>query len=133
MDIEHLKPVDAEELKLIERQPYEVRDLSVRAMVQFLILIFFTIIGSVIISYFVFLWIMPSQEPEVPSVRKEALERQIPPPPVVQGFPMRDWERFVQEERRKTTTYGWIDQGAGKARIPIERAKELIVERGLPE
>lgn len=30
------------------------------------------------------------------------------------------------------TTYGWVDQGQGVARIPIERAKTLIVERGLP-
>jgi hypothetical protein len=49
-----LKPVDPEELKLIEQEPYEQRDLSVGRAVQFLILIFFTIIGSLIISYFVF-------------------------------------------------------------------------------
>jgi hypothetical protein len=28
-------------------------------------------------------------------------------------------------------TYGWIDQQAGVARIPIERAKALLIERGL--
>jgi hypothetical protein len=28
--------------------------------------------------------------------------------------------------------YSWIDQGQGKVRIPIERAMELIAERGLP-
>jgi hypothetical protein len=30
------------------------------------------------------------------------------------------------------TTYGWMDQNAGVVRLPIERAKELILERGLP-
>jgi hypothetical protein len=30
------------------------------------------------------------------------------------------------------TTYGWIDQNAGVVRLPIERAKALILERGLP-
>ena len=28
--------------------------------------------------------------------------------------------------------YGWVDQGAGVARISIDQAKHLIVERGLP-
>lgn len=131
MDI--LKPVDPEELKLIESEPYEQRDLSVRAMTQFLILIFATIIGSVVISYFVFAWIVNVPEPQVPSVRKESRERQLPPEPRVQGFPMRDWENFYREEIRKTTTYGWQDQTMTRARIPVERAKQLILERGLPQ
>jgi hypothetical protein len=28
--------------------------------------------------------------------------------------------------------YSWVDQGQGKVRIPIERAMELIAQRGLP-
>jgi hypothetical protein len=126
-----LKPVDPEELKLIEQEPYEQRDLSVRRAVQFLVVIFFTIIGSLIISYFVFLWVLPNQRADLPSVRPEALQRQLPPEPRVQGFPMRDWENFIAEETRKTTTYELLDETAGKARIPVERAKELILERGL--
>ena len=126
-----LKPVDPEELKLIEQEPYEQRDLSVRRAVQFLMVIFFTIIGSLIISYFVFLWVLPNQRADLPSVRPEALQRQLPPEPRVQGFPMRDWENFIAEETRKTTTYELVDETADKARIPVERAKELILERGL--
>lgn len=128
---ELLKPVDPEELKLIEQEPYEQRDLSVGRAVQFLILIFFTIIGSLIISYFVFLWVLPNQRADLPSVRPEALQRQLPPEPRVQGFPMRDWEKFIAEETRKTTTYELLDETTGKVRIPVERAKELILKRGL--
>ncbi|MCS6918639.1 MAG: hypothetical protein NZM28_02595, partial [Fimbriimonadales bacterium] len=90
-----LKPVDPEELELIQKEPYEERDLSVRRMVQFLVVIFFTMIGSLIISYFVFLWVQPNQRADLPSVRPEALQRQLPPEPRVQGFPMRDWEKFA--------------------------------------
>jgi hypothetical protein len=128
---ELLKPVDPEELKLIEQEPYEQRDLSVGRAVQFLMLIFFTIIGSLIISYFVFLWVLPNQRADLPSVRPEALQRQLPPEPRVQGFPMRDWQNFIAEETRKTTTYEILDETTGKVRIPVERAKELILERGL--
>lgn len=126
-----LKPVDAAELERIQKEPYEERDLSVRRMVQFLVVIFFTMVGALIISYFVFLWVLPNQRADLPSVRPEALQRQLPPEPRVQGFPMRDWERFAAEEQRKTTTYEIVDEAAGKARIPVERAKELILQKGL--
>ena len=28
--------------------------------------------------------------------------------------------------------YGWVDQAAGVARVPIDQAKKLLIERGLP-
>jgi hypothetical protein len=34
-------------------------------------------------------------------------------------------------EREVLTTYGWADQNAGTIRIPIERAKDLLIQRGL--
>jgi hypothetical protein len=30
------------------------------------------------------------------------------------------------------SSYGWVDRGTGTARIPIDRAMDLLVERGLP-
>jgi hypothetical protein len=35
-------------------------------------------------------------------------------------------------EEKTLYSYGWIDEKAGTVRIPIERAMDLIVERGLP-
>jgi hypothetical protein len=56
-----LKPVDPEELKLIEQEPYEQRDLSVRRAVQFLVVIFFTIIG--LADYLVLCILVGAAEP----------------------------------------------------------------------
>ena len=43
---------------------------------------------------------------------------------------------WLREVRAQTTaaqtTYGWVDKQAGVVRLPIERAKQLILERGLP-
>ncbi len=36
------------------------------------------------------------------------------------------------EEERVLNTYGWVDQNAGVAHIPIDRAMQLIAQRGLP-
>lgn len=128
---ELLKPVDPEELEIIQKEPYEERDLSVGRMVQFLVAIFVMMVATLFISWIVYLWILPNQRVDVPSVRPEAFQRQLPPEPRVQGFPMRDWERFYAEEIRKTTTYEVIDETTGKVRIPVERAKELILQKGL--
>jgi hypothetical protein len=35
-------------------------------------------------------------------------------------------------EEEKLNSYGWVDQKAGTVRIPIERAMDLVAERGLP-
>ena len=39
---------------------------------------------------------------------------------------------FREHEHEVLTTYGWADKSAGVVRIPIDRAKDLLLERGLP-
>jgi hypothetical protein len=36
------------------------------------------------------------------------------------------------EEEKTLYSYGWIDEKAGTVHIPIERAMDLLVQRGLP-
>ena len=38
----------------------------------------------------------------------------------------------IEDQDRKLATYGWVDKDRGIVRIPIDRAMELIVQRGLP-
>jgi hypothetical protein len=39
---------------------------------------------------------------------------------------------FREAEAQGRSGYGWVDQNAGTVRLPIDRAKALILERGLP-
>jgi hypothetical protein len=39
---------------------------------------------------------------------------------------------FIEEQERRLATYDWVNKEQGTVRIPIERAMELIVQRGLP-
>ena len=39
---------------------------------------------------------------------------------------------FRLQEEKKLNSYDWIDQKSGIARIPIERAMQLLAQRGLP-
>jgi len=41
-------------------------------------------------------------------------------------------ERYPRERRDVLYSYGWVDEKAGTVHIPIERAMDLIVQRGLP-
>jgi hypothetical protein len=39
---------------------------------------------------------------------------------------------FRAKEEQELNSYGWVDQQAGIVHIPIERAMDLIAQRGLP-
>ncbi len=64
-----------------------------------------------------------------------------PPTPLAKAFskpnllvhPGEEWAAVQATARRQLNTYGWVNRPAGEARIPIERAMELLFERGLPE
>ncbi|WP_029214579.1 hypothetical protein [Kallotenue papyrolyticum] len=56
----------------------------------------------------------------------------VPPEPQLQAVPSRDWQQMLAEETERLNSYGWINQSAGTVHIPIERAMELTLERGLP-
>jgi hypothetical protein len=58
--------------------------------------------------------------------------RQLPPEPRLQVSPQLDMRAILTNERSILDSYGWVDRQAGIVRIPIERAIELLMERGLP-
>jgi hypothetical protein len=54
-----------------------------------------------------------------------------PPGPRLQTQPFKDVHKLREAEQQKLTTYGWVDQGAGVVRIPIEDALRLMERRGM--
>jgi hypothetical protein len=54
------------------------------------------------------------------------------PEPRLQRNTTDDMAKFLAQERAVLESYGWVDAKAGIARIPIDRALELLAERGLP-
>lgn len=54
-----------------------------------------------------------------------------PDPKLMTGEPM-NLKGVRTEEQAQLRGYGWIDEKAGVARIPIDEAKKLTLERGLP-
>ena len=54
------------------------------------------------------------------------------PNPQLEEDEIHELREVRDAEEEKLYTYGWVDQNAGTVHIPIERAMQLIVERGLP-
>lgn len=55
------------------------------------------------------------------------------PRPRLEVHPTADLAAARKASETELHSYGWIDRGAGVVRIPIERAIQLLTERGLPE
>jgi hypothetical protein len=55
-----------------------------------------------------------------------------PPTPNLQNQPFKDIYTLRQEEIEKLTRYGWVDKDGGVTRIPIDRAMDVMLQRGFP-
>jgi hypothetical protein len=69
-------------------------------------------------------------DPPPPPLAQEA--GRLPPAPRLQSTPLQDLEQLRAEEEKELTSYGWVDQKAGIARIPIDEAIKIVAARGLP-
>jgi len=67
-----------------------------------------------------------------PALHGLAQERELPPAPRLQASPTLDVEAHRGSIDARAGAYEWIDAPAGVVRIPLERALDLAVERGLP-
>jgi hypothetical protein len=56
----------------------------------------------------------------------------VPPAPRLQVVPAQQLQQGRAAAEESLRSYGWVDKEAGIVRIPITRAMELLVERGLP-
>ncbi len=56
----------------------------------------------------------------------------MPPAPNLLTDEPANLQHFRTTEAEALETYGWADKNTGAVRLPIHRAKELLLERGLP-
>jgi len=55
-----------------------------------------------------------------------------PPEPRLQRYPARDMRELRAAQEQIANQYAWIDPDKGIVRIPVDRAMDLIAQRGLP-
>ena len=123
---------------------YERRDVQISSVLRFGAGLFVGIIVALLLMWGLYRYlesgVAEAERAEVPATRL-ATDQQQPPAPVLQGAPgskfeltdpIEELKKMREEEDELLTNPGWVDQSAGIVRIPIKRAKELLLERGLP-
>jgi hypothetical protein len=55
-----------------------------------------------------------------------------PPSPRLQVSPPLQLSQFRASEDLQLTNYGWVNRPAGIVRLPIEKAMDLVLQKGLP-
>jgi hypothetical protein len=109
---------------------YETRDANIRGLTISLVGLFLLLLVSLLAMGWMF-WYLAAREESSPAPWAAA-ERDLPPAPRLQADPARDLENLRKAEAAVLNSYGWVDRKAGIVRIPIERAMEVLAERGLP-
>ena len=54
------------------------------------------------------------------------------PAPQLQPDPVADLNKYREAVEQQLNSAGWVDQKAGIAHIPVERAIQMVAQRGLP-
>lgn len=120
---------------------YDRTDMSVRAIVGFLI--FLAIAGLIMHLVLWGLYKNMAKGYMAPTRTANPIgssTRQLPqgdpvrtfPSPRLQPDPVADMNKFRVSEEEVLNSYGWIDQNAGIARIPIDQAIKAVAQQGLP-
>ena len=115
-----------------EPRDYSDKDIRIKPILVFgLLTAIFTAFSFIGVAY-VFRMFRTTTTAEVAPTSRFVEERVLPPEPRLQV----DEKRTLQQQRAidqvTVTEYAWVDKGSGVVRIPVERAVDLIAERGLP-
>ena len=110
---------------------HETVDANVRRLVGWGLGVFALLASGLIVSAVVFHYFVIHQSLGPPASPFENV-RALPPRPVLQVTPARDLRQYLDQQDAVLNSYGWVDQKAGVVRIPIDRAMNLLLQKGLP-
>jgi hypothetical protein len=116
-----------------ETPKHERRDVSVRFMAYVVAgLSLLTLAGMGVSWWYLQQVAEERQAMERPLPPLAATLPEVPPEPRLQVTPAADLATVRRREEAVLDSYGWIDRKSGLVRIPIDRAIEVLAERGLP-
>ncbi|MEX1139031.1 MAG: hypothetical protein WEF53_06820 [Bacteroidota bacterium] len=111
---------------------YEVRDAHFRGLLYTGIGLLALIGLNLAISWMAYKYFEDSSAQPGEFPRTFATPKTVPPAPVLQPNPHADLVKLRAREDSVLTGYAWVNQQAGVARIPIDRAMEMLLRQGLP-
>ncbi len=113
---------------------HEESDADIGPLIRFAIFltVMTTAVAILMVGFYRFLDSREAAEKAPRYPMAVGVERPLPPPPRLQTYPFDDVKALRKEEAKLLEHYQWINKDAGTVRIPIDRAIELLAERGLP-
>lgn len=114
------------------RHRHEGRDVQIKPLVMLGIGLIVVTVGVLVLMDWTFdvLSARRAQQDVPPS---PLAETSLPfPEPRLQIAPAQELRNLRAAEDAVLSSYDWVDRANGIVRIPIERAIDLLVERGLP-
>jgi hypothetical protein len=113
---------------------HEHGDVNIRTIIAFGIAILVVVAISSVLMYG--LWIVfenqaKARDPQVSPYNVTNTNTTPRGPQLLTNEP-KYLHDFRQEEAGKLDGYGWVNQSQGVARVPIDAAKKLVVQHGLP-
>jgi hypothetical protein len=120
---------------------HEMTDVSISGLVKFLVVLTVsTIVIFVAMKYYTDFLEGQEEQAELPPASRVNPPgvRRLPPLPRLQGapgseaLPLDEMKQYREQEQAALTSYSWVDKGTGVVRIPIEEAKKIILEKGMP-
>jgi hypothetical protein len=112
---------------------HEVRDVHVRPIVLSGVGLFALVIVSIGLMWWLFEALERQEEAVDTKPTGIMAERpKEPPQPRLQTSPVPALRQILANENGLLSSYGWINEKTGTVRIPVQRAMELLAERGLP-
>lgn len=135
MSTEHVSDQDLEYGPTPPGAKYEHTDIDPRIGYQFGLWLAVAMLISFGIVYGAF-WFFEGQARSADAVAQKyplaVGQQKEPPAPNLQKQPFKDVYMLRLGETEKLTSYGWVDKEGGVTRVPIDRAMEVMLERGFP-
>ena len=113
---------------------YERKDVDTEVVLHVGAAVAVATILSAVLVLFLFNFMVEQArkaDPPNPPLARHEQGRQ-PPEPRLQEMPFKDIAALRAEERQLLDGYGWVDEKAGIARIPLAEAMKIVAEKGLP-
>lgn len=111
---------------------HEKRDVKVGVLAKIALFGVVTVLLVVLATYGLFRFVRNRQASLEPVASPYAASPNEFIGPELQVSPPADLRESLAGERAVLSTYGWIDRDQGIVHIPIDRAMDLLSERGLP-
>lgn len=111
---------------------HETSDINIWAVGKFAIVLAFLCVLSMGLLFGLFKYFQSITGGPMPKSELNVDARRLPPEPRLQQAPVTDLKEMRAAEDKILNSYGWIDQQHGIVRVPIDRAIDMLAQRGLP-